>query len=65
MAASSMGAGAGVGLGQTEGVPRNKVAMYNYDRCIRCYCCQEMCPEKAIGIKKSLMAKIIDRRWKV
>lgn len=65
MAASSLGAAAVTGLGKTEGVPKNKVAMYNYDRCIRCYCCQEMCPEKAIGIKKSLLAKIIDRRWKV
>ena len=21
----------------------------DYDRCIRCYCCQEMCPEGAIA----------------
>lgn len=42
-----------------------KVAMYNYDKCIKCYCCQEMCPEKAISVKKSLLAKIIDRKWKM
>jgi len=41
------------------------VADYDYTRCIKCYCCQEMCPERAITIKKSLLAKIIDRRWKV
>jgi formate hydrogenlyase subunit 6/NADH:ubiquinone oxidoreductase subunit I len=23
---------------------------YDYDRCIRCYCCQELCPEKAIRV---------------
>lgn len=42
-----------------------KVAMYDYDKCIKCYCCQEMCPEKAISVKKSLLAKIIDRKWKI
>lgn len=41
------------------------VAAYDYTRCIKCYCCQEMCPERAITVKKSLLAKIIDRRWKV
>ena len=41
------------------------VAEYDYSRCIKCYCCQEMCPERAITVKKSLLAKIIDRRWKV
>ena len=41
------------------------VAQYDYSRCIKCYCCQEMCPERAITVKKSLLAKIVDRRWKV
>ena len=41
------------------------VAVYDYSRCIKCYCCQEMCPKRAISVKKSLLAKIIDRRWKV
>ena len=40
-------------------------ATYDYARCIKCYCCQEMCPEKAIKVKKSLLAKIVDRRWKM
>ena len=43
----------------------NRVAAYDYSRCIKCYCCQEMCPERAITVKKSLLAKIVDRRWKV
>ena len=43
----------------------NRVAAYDYSRCIKCYCCQEMCPERAIAVRKSLLAKIVDRRWKV
>ena len=43
----------------------NRVAAYDYSRCIKCYCCQEMCPERAITVKKSLLAKIVDRKWKV
>lgn len=42
-----------------------KIAAYDYSKCIKCYCCQEMCPEKAITVKKSLLAKIIDRKWKM
>ncbi len=42
-----------------------RVAAYDYTRCIKCYCCQEMCPEMAITVKKSLLAKIVDRKWKV
>ena len=41
------------------------VAVYDYSKCIKCYCCQEMCPERAITVKKSLLTKIIDRRWRV
>lgn len=40
-------------------------ATYDYDKCIKCYCCQEMCPENAITVKKSLLAKIADRKWRV
>ena len=31
----------------------------NYKHCIRCYCCQEICPHKAITIKVPLLGKII------
>jgi uncharacterized protein (DUF362 family)/NAD-dependent dihydropyrimidine dehydrogenase PreA subunit len=27
-----------------------RIALFNYKKCIRCYCCQEMCPEGAITI---------------
>jgi ferredoxin len=36
----------------------SKVPTYNYDKCIRCYCCQEMCPESAILLKEPLIRKI-------
>ena len=29
--------------------------------CIRCYCCQELCPHRAVKIKKRLIMKIADR----
>ncbi|TKZ35820.1 4Fe-4S binding protein, partial [Brachyspira catarrhinii] len=25
---------------------------YYYDKCITCYCCQELCPHKAIVLKR-------------
>lgn len=44
---------------------RRSVAVYDYSRCIKCYCCQEMCPEQAITVKKSLLARIADRNWRI
>ncbi|QIB70648.1 DUF362 domain-containing protein [Aminipila butyrica] len=38
---------------------------YAYKACIRCYCCQEMCPQKAIDVKVPLLARIMDRNWKI
>jgi len=35
--------------------------VHHYDRCIRCYCCQELCPEHAIGIAKPLLGRLIHR----
>lgn len=32
---------------------------FDYKKCIACFCCQESCLEAAIGIKKSILAKII------
>lgn len=31
---------------------------YDYHKCIRCYCCQEMCPQKAIVVKTPLLGKL-------
>ena len=30
---------------------RNHPPVYNYRNCIRCFCCQEMCPHKAIYVR--------------
>jgi len=31
---------------------------YDYHLCIRCYCCQEMCPKKAIVVKTPFLGKL-------
>ena len=35
---------------------RKRSPSYKYLRCIRCYCCQEICPEGAISVKRSMLA---------
>jgi ferredoxin len=32
----------------------------NYSTCIRCYCCQEVCPEEAIYLKTKPLRKALD-----
>ena len=34
---------------------------HNYDLCIRCFCCQELCEAGAISIKRPLLGKIFFR----
>lgn len=34
---------------------------FDYDRCIRCYCCQETCPRGAIGFKRGLLVRVLTR----
>lgn len=38
----------------------SRVPVYDYDKCIRCYCCQEMCPESAIILKEPLIRKAVN-----
>ncbi len=38
-----------------------KLAKIRHANCIRCYCCQELCPFAAIQIKKNLIIKIASR----
>ncbi len=35
---------------------------FNYGKCIRCFCCQEVCPEGAISIKPGWALKILGRK---
>ena len=32
---------------------------YKYERCIRCYCCQELCPESAVELRVPLLRRIL------
>ncbi|MBN2546276.1 MAG: DUF362 domain-containing protein [Spirochaetes bacterium] len=36
---------------------------YNYSICFRCYCCQELCPEKAIKLKTPFLRKIFKKLY--
>lgn len=38
---------------------KSKPPKYDYTKCIRCYCCQEMCPYKAIKTKTPFIGKVI------
>jgi uncharacterized protein (DUF362 family)/Pyruvate/2-oxoacid:ferredoxin oxidoreductase delta subunit len=35
--------------------------VYDYSKCIRCYCCQEVCPEKAIIIRYPVIQQLLSR----
>jgi len=35
---------------------------YKYERCIRCYCCQELCPESAIYLKVPFIRRIVGKK---
>ena len=39
----------------------NKHLYFDYGKCIRCYCCHEMCPVKAIEFRESTLLKLINR----
>ena len=39
----------------------NKHLYFDYSKCIRCYCCHEMCPVKAIEFRESRLLKLINR----
>jgi len=41
---------------------RDNPPSHKYSRCIRCYCCQELCPEGAIEIKKPLVRKLLGKK---
>jgi Fe-S-cluster-containing hydrogenase component 2 len=33
--------------------------LIDYDKCIQCFCCHELCPSKGITIYKTLLAKML------
>ena len=38
----------------------NKHLYFDYGKCIRCYCCHEMCPVKAIEFKESRLVRLVN-----
>ncbi|MBI9046977.1 MAG: DUF362 domain-containing protein [Anaerolineaceae bacterium] len=38
---------------------RSQFPQYDYSLCIRCYCCQELCPDKAITVKVPMLGKLL------
>jgi uncharacterized protein (DUF362 family)/Pyruvate/2-oxoacid:ferredoxin oxidoreductase delta subunit len=40
---------------------RSQIPRHNYDRCIRCYCCQETCPDGAILIENPLLGRLFSK----
>ncbi len=35
--------------------------VYHYSRCIRCFCCQELCPENAIHVETPWLGRLLKR----
>lgn len=44
---------------------KGKPPVYDYGKCIGCYCCQEMCPQQAIFAYQSPIAKIANIKFKI
>lgn len=42
-------------------VLKDKIAVIDYDKCIRCYCCHEMCPHHSVELSKSALYKIMSK----
>ncbi len=42
-------------------VLKDKVAVIDYDKCVRCYCCHEMCPYHSIELSKSTLYKLVSK----
>jgi uncharacterized protein (DUF362 family)/NAD-dependent dihydropyrimidine dehydrogenase PreA subunit len=40
---------------------RKKAPTYHYDDCIRCYCCQETCPEEAITVQIPPLGRLLHK----
>lgn len=46
-------------------VEGKKTPVYDYDKCIGCYCCQEMCPKRAIYSYQNPIGKIGNIKFKI
>jgi formate hydrogenlyase subunit 6/NADH:ubiquinone oxidoreductase subunit I len=41
---------------------RTRPPSYKYERCIRCFCCQELCPERAISVTTPRLGRLLQPR---
>lgn len=41
----------------------NNRTLVDQDKCIRCYCCQELCPHDAVILDAGLLLKMVRRIW--
>lgn len=39
----------------------NRHLHFDYNRCIRCFCCRELCPHGALGVREGALMRIIKR----
>jgi uncharacterized protein (DUF362 family)/NAD-dependent dihydropyrimidine dehydrogenase PreA subunit len=39
----------------------DKKLKINEEKCIQCFCCRELCPKDAVGLRKSLLLKLMTR----
>lgn len=39
--------------------------LFDYDKCIRCYCCIEVCPHGVLGTEEPLLGRIVNRVMKM
>ena len=42
------------------GGDKTKTPVYAYDRCIRCFCCQETCSQRAISVQTPLLGRLFE-----
>ena len=45
-----------------HGGDRTRPPEHHYARCIRCFCCQEMCPDRAISVVTPLLGRLLQPR---
>jgi len=44
---------------------KSQPPVYDYSTCIRCFCCQEVCPHSAIAVETPLVLKLIEFFYRV
>jgi uncharacterized protein (DUF362 family)/ferredoxin len=40
---------------------RSRPPVHDYGRCIRCYCCQETCPQGAISVANTILSRLVGK----